>query len=96
MSLDALLRLPDDLVEQIADQVELKLAERLAAQETPRVKPLTTDELIDELPRTKTPEQWRRWLQVNSQKGRVPGAVKLGGAWCYLPDETIAWIEGRQ
>ena len=93
MTLDTLL---DDLVELIDERVEIKLAKRLKVQETPRVKPLTTDELIDELPRTKTPEQWRRWLQVNSQKGEVPGAVKLGGAWCYRPDETIAWIEGRQ
>ena len=93
MTLDTLL---DDLVELIDERVEIKLAKRLKVQETPRVKPLTTDELIDELPRTKTPEQWRRWLQVHSQKGEVPGAIKLGGAWCYRPDEAIAWIEGRQ
>jgi hypothetical protein len=92
MSLDTLL---DDLVELIDERVELRLAERLAAQETPRVKPLTVDELIDLLPNTRTPKQWRRWLQVNSQKGQVPGAVKLGGVWCYRPDETLGWIEGR-
>jgi len=93
MSLDALL---DDLVEQIAERVESKLAERLKVHEAPSVRPLTMDELIDLLPNTKTPEQWRRWLQVNSAKGEVPGAVKLGGVWCFRPDETLAWIEGRQ
>ena len=93
MSLDTLL---DDLVELIDERVELKLAERLKVQEPPREKPLTADELIEKLPNSRTPQQWRRWLQVNSQKGQVPGAVKLGGAWCYRPDETVAWLEGRQ
>ena len=60
------------------------------------VKPLTVDELVDLLPSSRTPKQWRWWLQVNSLNGQVPGAVKLGGAWCYGPDETTAWIEGRQ
>jgi len=93
MSLDTL---RDDLVELIDERFEIKLAERLKVHEAPRVRPLTMDELIDLLPNTKTPEQWRRWLQVNSQRGEVPGAVKLGGAWCFRPDETLAWIEGRQ
>jgi hypothetical protein len=67
MSLDTL---RDDLVELIDERVELKLAERLAAQEPPRVKPLTVDELIDRLPNTRTPQQWRRWLQGTRPEAR--------------------------
>lgn len=54
---------------------------------------VTTDELIEMLPATKTPAVWKGWIRGRAHRGEVPGAVKVKGAWHFDAEKTLAWIE---
>ncbi len=85
------------LVELIAAALAPKLAARLApsqlsATETPSSRLVTLDQLIDQLPRGKKPETWKRWLYERTRRGQVPGCHKLGGTLFFDSEQTLPWI----
>ena len=86
----------DTLVELLADRVADQVIERLNAAQSPRERTDTTllslDELVSELPPSKTPATWRRWMYERLRHGEIPGALKLGNRWFFRAAETRNWI----
>lgn len=94
----------DQLVEQLANALAPRIADELAARlgasaatdagTLGTAQLVTLDELVAQLPKSKAPATWKRWLYEHLRRGEVAGAVKLGGSWFFDVEATRAWLEG--
>ena len=95
----------EQLVDLLAERLAPRLADELAARlEAPAAaqnglgtaRLVALDELVAELPRSKPPQTWKRWLYERLRRDEVPGAVKLGGSWFFDVERLRPWLEGEQ
>lgn len=98
---DLTLKLSPESIDAIAE----KVAELLTARESePRPNGLGTSglislsELVAELPKTKEPETWRRWIYEHVRRPdevTAMGATKLGGSWFFDREKFNEWALTR-
>ena len=89
------------LIDHLADELAQRLATRLTPPDGPNARQgrtcssarlVSLDELVERLPRAKSPATWKRWLYERTRKGTVPGCYKLGGRLFFDPEQVEGWL----